>query len=68
MENIQAAIVAAITQAVALIVAFGVINNTTAGVIISCASAVVNAAFVIGNALEQHAKIQATAAKAINAK
>lgn len=64
MQTIQAAIVAAITQAVALVVAFGVINNTTAGVIISASAAVVNAAFVVGQAIENHGKSTAPPAPA----
>lgn len=63
LSTVQSAIIAALTQAVALVVAFGVINNTTAGVVISCATAVVNAAFVVGTALVEHAKIGAAASK-----
>jgi hypothetical protein len=56
MTNIQAAVTAAITQIVALVVAFGVVTNTEAGVIIAASTAVVNAAVVIGAAIEGYAK------------
>jgi hypothetical protein len=59
MVTVQAAVVAAITQAIALLVAFAVINSTQAGVIVATTVAVVNAAFLIANAIENHGKAPA---------
>lgn len=57
LSTIQAAVIAAVTQVVALLVGFAWITNTEAGAIISCATAVVNAAFVIAVAIENHGKV-----------
>jgi hypothetical protein len=56
MATVQAAVIAAVTQAIALLVAFAVINSTQAGVIVATTVAVVNAAFLIANAIENHGK------------
>lgn len=58
MTITQSAIIAAVTQIVALVVSFGVINSIEAGAIISASSAVVNAAFLIAAAIHQVASSQ----------
>lgn len=63
LSNIQAAIIAAVAQIVALLVSFAVVNSTEAGVIISSSTAVVNAAFLIATAL--HSAADAIAARPI---
>lgn len=62
VSPIPAAIIAAVTQIVALVVAFGVIDNTTAGIVISAATATVNAAFLIANAMHAHTAVIAAQA------
>lgn len=47
----QSAIIAAVTQIVALVVGFGIVDSTVAGEIVAASTAVVNAAFILGNAL-----------------
>lgn len=59
LSNIQAAVIAAVTQIVALIVAFGVVNSQTAGVLIAACVSVVNAGFLVANSIENHGKTTA---------
>jgi hypothetical protein len=63
LSTFQAAIIAAISQIAALLVSFAIINSTEAGVITSASMAIVNAAFVVGNAIENHGKSKTPPAK-----
>lgn len=60
--SLQAAIITAVSQIVALIVGFGILSSTTEGVVINAAAALVNVAFLIANGL--HAQANATKAAA----
>lgn len=60
-SSLQAAIISAATQIVALVVGFGVLSSTTEGVVINAATALVNVAFLIANGL--HAQANAKAGK-----
>ena len=56
MQTVQSAVIAAVGQIVALIVAFGVMNNTLAGAVVSASTALVGAGFVVAQAIENHGK------------
>lgn len=60
----QAMILAIIHQIGAIVVAFGIIDNQTAGVVITASVGVVNAAFLIANAIHAHAAAGVKAAAA----
>ena len=62
MQTIQAAVIAAVTQIIAVIVGFGVINNTAAGTVVTAATAVVNLGFLLAGSIESHGKVTAAAA------
>lgn len=49
--SLQAAIIAAVTQVLALVVSFGVLSDTTQAVVISAVTALINAAFLVAHAL-----------------
>ena len=61
-NSLQAGIITAVTQMIALVVGFGVLNSTVEGVVVSAATALVNVAFLIANGL--HAQAAATKAAA----
>lgn len=63
MSNIKAVVIAAVSQVIVLAVAFGVIDNTTAQALTAAAGSLVNAAFVIGAAIESHGKTVAAGRK-----
>jgi predicted TIM-barrel enzyme len=58
MEALPAAILAVVTSAVSIVVGFGVLSNTTAGVITAAAGTAIPAIFVVVNSLENTAKIK----------
>lgn len=60
----QSSILALIAQIAAFVAGFGVVNSIQEGVIITVTTAVVNAAFLISNALhhQAHAKVVAAGA------
>lgn len=47
----QASVLATISQIIAFVAGFGVINSTQTGIIIAMATAAVNAAFLIANSI-----------------
>lgn len=47
----QSSIMALVTQITSFVAGFGIINNTEVGIIVSIATAAVNAAFLIANSL-----------------
>lgn len=47
----QASIVTFVTQLASFVAGFGVINSTEVGVIVSAATAIVNAAFLVANSV-----------------
>ncbi len=55
ISSLQAAIGAAVTQIVALVVGFGVIDSSLEGIVINSAIAAINVGFLIANALHTHA-------------
>lgn len=57
----QAQIVALLQQIIAPIVAFGVIDNKTAAVVITAASAVVTISLILGDAIIRHGRANAVA-------
>lgn len=56
LTTLQAAVLAAISQILSLFVAFGIMSSTTEGIVVSATAALVNAAFVIAQAIENHGK------------
>lgn len=64
MQTVQAALTALVSQVVTLVVAFGIINNNTAGAVASCVMAAINTGFVIAVSIENHGKAVAAATKA----
>lgn len=52
----QAALVAVVTQIISFVAAFGLVSSQKEGFIIAAATAFVNAAFLIANALHNLAK------------
>lgn len=61
----QAHLIALVSQAVALIVGFGIVNNTTAAIWANAAIGAINAAFLIANSIHALAHAQVAAPKAI---
>jgi hypothetical protein len=56
LSTIQTAVIAAVSQILSLVVAFGVMDSVTEGIVVSATTALVNAAFVVANAVENHGK------------
>lgn len=60
VSALQSAVLAILTEVVGLLVAFAVIDNNTATIVVSSATQVVAAAFVIANAIIHHGVTTAT--------
>jgi len=56
VTTVQAAIIAAATQIVSLLVSFAILSSAKQGIVISATTALVNAAFIIGQAVENHGR------------
>lgn len=59
----QSSVIALISQVVAFVAGFGIIDSTKTGIVISIATAVVNAAFLIANSLHHQASARVEAAQ-----
>lgn len=57
VSSLQAAILSLVTTVTSIVVGFGIINNTTAGIVVSVAGTVVAAVFQV--ATELHRKTEA---------
>jgi hypothetical protein len=57
VTTVQAAIIAAATQIVSLLVSFAILSSAKQGIVISATTALVNAAFIIGQAVENHGSL-----------
>lgn len=55
LSSLQAFILAIVAQAVTLVVSFGVLSSTEAGVISSAAVALINAAFLLAHSVHANA-------------
>lgn len=62
VSSLQAAILSLVTTVTSIVVGFGIINNTTAGIVVSVAGTAVAAVFQI--ATELHRKTEAVPAPA----
>ncbi len=63
MVNVQTAVTAAVAQIITLVLAFGVITNTEAGVAITASSTVITAAVVVADAVIKHGQAKVKAAQ-----
>lgn len=54
LSNVQSAVIAAVSQIVGVIVAFGIIDSNSAGIVITASISVVNAAFLVASAIHAH--------------
>jgi len=60
VSSLQAAILSLVTTVTSIVVGFGIINNTTAGIVVSVAGTAVAAVFQVAN--ELHRKTEAAPA------
>jgi hypothetical protein len=61
-SSLQAAIIAAVTQIVALVVGFGLLKSTEQGVVVNAATSIVVVAFLIANSVHANADAKVEAA------